>query len=172
MTERARIPPAKAPEPEVSPKVSPKPCLWRQTQAETRLVLCGNNRQSKGDQTPVEYSLSTGGQEVAGSNPVVPTRFHKHKKFWCTKLGGKLHYLAKGRKNKDLAQEAFARLQQEVKLLGSSNHRSLTVAVLVEMYLEFAAENRKPATYEMHRWGLQPFVDTYAGMKAHALEIG
>jgi integrase len=95
--------------------------------------------------------------------------FHKHKKFWCTKLGGKLQYLAKGRANKEAALAAFDKLKDEVELLGNGSHRALTVASLVESYLQFAAERRKPRTYEMHQWGLRRFVDEYAGLKAYAI---
>src|SRR5262249_32995957 len=95
--------------------------------------------------------------------------FHKHKKFWCTKLGGKLQYLAKGRANKEAALTPFDRLRDEVKLLGDGTYRSLTVAALVEMYLDFAAKKRKARTYEMHQWGLQRFVDEHAGLKASSM---
>lgn len=95
--------------------------------------------------------------------------FHTHKKFWCTKLGGRVTYLAKGRANKEAALDAFDRLRDEVKLLGDGSHRSLTVAALIEAFLDFTKEKRKPRTYDLHQWGLQPFIDAYAGLKACAI---
>ncbi len=95
--------------------------------------------------------------------------FHTHKRFWCTKLGGKIQYLAKGRKNRAAAVEAFDRLKEEVKLLGNGQFRTLTVAALVELFLAFVEANRKPRTYALYRQCLQRFVDGHADAKAHAV---
>ena len=80
--------------------------------------------------------------------------FHNHKRFWCTKLGGTVQYLAKGRANKEAAQAEFERITADVKRLGNGSHWSLTVAALVEMFVVFVAENRKQRTDAIDKSGL------------------
>ncbi len=91
------------------------------------------------------------------------------KKYWATQIDGKRLCLAKGRKNKQLAQEKLDALLAERKLLGTVDG-PLTVAALCEEFLEDVQRNLAPKTYDSYRYGCQMFVDEYGALPAHTIK--
>ncbi len=95
--------------------------------------------------------------------------WNKQKSAWCTDLGGRRKTLAKGWKNKKVAQDKLKSLLEERGLLESVNGQ-ITVACLCERFLDAALENLERSTYESYAYGCQKFVDLFGKHLAHTIE--
>ena len=92
----------------------------------------------------------------------------KPRGYWVTDLGGRRIYLAKGYKNKKVADAKFKQLQEEQALLAEVDG-AITVARLCEEFLIDAEEHLATKTYESYRYGCQMFVDEFGARNAHTI---
>ena len=93
----------------------------------------------------------------------------KPKGYWVSELGGRRVYLAKGWKNKKLAEQKFRKLVAERQLLDETDG-AITIAALCEMFLADAAENLATSTYQSYQYSCQKLVDQFGDRLAHTLE--
>ncbi len=91
------------------------------------------------------------------------------KQYWATQIDGKRICLAKGRKNKQVAEEKLALLLKERSLLASVDG-PVSVAGLCEEFLADAHKHLAPKTYESYRYACQMFVDQFGGRLAHSIK--
>lgn len=95
--------------------------------------------------------------------------WNKQKKAWCTEIGRKRVTLAKGRGNKQLAQDRLAELLRERELLSKTNG-AISVAGLCERFLSHAEEHLSCATYESYRYAMQKLIDVLGHRDAHTMK--
>lgn len=77
--------------------------------------------------------------------------WHRQKRAWCTEIDRKRYTLAKGRANKQLAQDRFDALLAERQLLAEVDG-VISVAGLCERFVADAAERLSPATAESYQY--------------------
>jgi len=90
------------------------------------------------------------------------------KGYWATQIDGKRILLAKGRRNKKVAQTKHDRILKERELLASVDG-PISVAALCEQFLVDAHKHLAVKTYESYRYACQMFVDQYADRAAHGI---
>jgi hypothetical protein len=88
--------------------------------------------------------------------------------YWVASVGGKRVYLAKGRKNKQAAQEKLAALLAERALL-SSVDGPISVAGMCEEFLSDAERHLAYKTYKSYLYSCQMLVDDFGTRAAHTM---
>ncbi len=95
--------------------------------------------------------------------------WNKQRKTWVTDaVGGKRRTLAKGWANKKIAKQRLGELLEEHALLEAVNG-AISVAHLVELFLDDAEEHLAEGTYKSYRYACQKLVDHYGTQMAHTI---
>jgi integrase len=99
--------------------------------------------------------------------------FHRQSGWWVTEIGGKRYRLVQGEpkdaRRKTAPREALDRLRRILNECAVNNAESgpglITVAGLIESYLELGCDANEPRTIENKRQDLQRFVEAYGRTK-------
>lgn len=89
--------------------------------------------------------------------------FWKSRKAWYVTIDGTRHFLAR---EKDAAQARFHQLMAEPQ---KRVVRSDSLAVIVDLFLEWCEKHRAADTYEWYRYRLERFVQRHPTMRTHEL---
>ncbi len=90
--------------------------------------------------------------------------FWKARQAWFVTIDGTRHYLA------DEKQAAETRFHQLMATAPEQRIvRSDSLAVIIDLYLDWCQTNRKPDTYEWYRYRLERFVRRYPYLRTHEL---
>lgn len=89
--------------------------------------------------------------------------------WWMVTFSGKQYKLVKGRSNKKLAEQKFLEFMRTATEAPESP--DLKVHSACEFYLEWAANNLKPRTYEGQKWYLQSFAESCGPLRIDELRI-
>jgi len=90
--------------------------------------------------------------------------FWKARNGWFVTIDGTRHFLSK---EKDAAKTRFHELmaQPQKRVV-----RADSLAVIIDLFLEWCQKNRAPDTYEWYRYRLERFVRTYPSLRTHELK--
>jgi len=94
--------------------------------------------------------------------------WNKQKRAWCAEIGRKRFLLAKGRRNKPLAEDRLEKLLEERRLLAEVDG-VISVAGLCERFLRDAAEHLSPATTESYEYACQKLIEHLGERDAHSI---
>ena len=87
--------------------------------------------------------------------------FRKSDKSWVSRFGGRYVKLAKGRENKAEALRKFHELELAERIAPNPDAVNLTVAGVIESYLEYARTRCAPATFSQRKQYLQLFAEAH-----------
>ncbi len=89
--------------------------------------------------------------------------YRKRRKAWCVTIDGTRHFLAKS------TEDALTRFHQLMAEPQKRIVRSDSLAVVIDLFLDWCQKHRAPDTYEWYRYRLERFVRTYPDLRTHEL---
>lgn len=96
-------------------------------------------------------------------------RWRKNRKVWVCRINGRLHTLAKGKENKQVAWKTLREIMSAMQAEKKTVSPAIMFTHLADLFLEWCQREKEPKTYEWYRYMVSAFCSFRPGKRARDL---